>query len=145
MDKADVKPFQLNYNPGTVALYSEYWLRFILFTLRTFNTDTGENGVKYTTKQHKVLSELKELISNEAPLEENIHRKVIEISQVFIEHNDFSTKWPSPLKYFCSVMAWDYSTERWRRPGTYTSFLAGVQFCMRALPFILFSNVRKEL
>ena len=133
MDKPDAKPFQLNYNDGTVARYSECWLRFILFTLRTFNTDTGENGVKYTDKQRKVLGELKGLISEEAPLEELVHRKVIEISRAFIEHKDFTTNWPSPLKYFCSVMAWDYSTERWRRPGTYTPFLAGIQFCMRVL------------
>lgn len=134
MDKADTKPFQVHYNDGTLARYSEYWLRFMLFVLRTFYIeDTGENGVKYTEDQREAVRELRDLISAEVPSEGDIHQKVLEVSKAFIDHEDFSTNWPSPLKYFCSVMAWDYCTERWRRPGTYTPFLAGVQFCMRVL------------
>jgi hypothetical protein len=134
INKADTKPFQVHYNDGTLARYSEYWLRFILFMLRTFDIeDTGNNGVKYTTHQHEAIGELRALVSMEIPSEEDVHQKILEISKTFIDHEDFSTNWPSPLKYFCSVMAWDYSTERWRRPGTYTPFLAGIQFCMRVL------------
>jgi len=133
LDKADTKPFQLNYHDGTLARYSEYWLRFILFMLRTFNTETGENGVKYSPDQCKVLGELKVLIAKEVPSEKDVDAKVLEISKALIDHEDFSTDWPSPLKYFCCVMAWDSATERWRRPGRYTPFLAGMQFCMRVL------------
>jgi len=145
IDKADTKPFQVHYSDGTLARYSEYWLRFILFTLRTFNiSDTGENGVKYTEYQHEAVRDLRTLISAEVWSEEDIHQKILEISKDFMNHEDFSTNWPSPLKYFCSVMAWDYSTERWRRPGTYTPFLAGIQFCMRVLSceILLPSNER---
>jgi len=106
----------------------------MLFALRTFDIeDTGENGVKYTTHQRKTIGELRALISAEVPSEKDVHQKILKISETFIDHEDYSTNWPSPLKYFCSVMAWDYSTERWRRPGTYTPFLAGIQFCMRVL------------
>jgi len=132
-DKADAKPFQLNYDDDTIARYSEYWLRFILFALRTAHTETGENGVKYTADQYEVLQELKDLISKEVPSEKDVFQKVMEISRAFIDHNDFSTKSPSPLKYFCCIMAWDSATKRWRRPGTYTPFLAGIQFCIRVL------------
>jgi hypothetical protein len=30
IDKADTKPFQVHYSGGTLARYSEYWLRFML-------------------------------------------------------------------------------------------------------------------
>ena len=134
VDKADTKPFQVHYNEGTLTRYSECWVRLILFMLRTFDIeDTGVNGVKYTENQREAVRELGDLISAEVPSEEDVHQKVLEISKGLIDHDDFSTVWPCPLKYFCSVMAWDYSTERWRRPGTYTPFLAGIQFCMRVL------------
>jgi hypothetical protein len=55
-DKADPKPFQVHYHDGTVARYSEYWLHFILFALRTFNAETGENGVKYIPDQCELRS-----------------------------------------------------------------------------------------
>jgi len=58
--------------------------------------DTGENGVKYTSDQYKVLNELKELISEEVPSEEEVFQKLMKVSRVFIDHNDFSTKSPSP-------------------------------------------------
>ena len=106
MNKADTKPFQVHYNDGTLARYSEYWLRFMLFTLCTFDIeDTGENGVKYTTHQREVISELRALISAEVSSEKHVHQKILDISKTFIDHEDFSTNWPSPLKYFCSVMA----------------------------------------
>lgn len=132
-DKADPKPFQLKYKDGTEERYSDYWARFMVFALRTFGIDTGVNGVKYSENQRKVLGELKELISKEIPSEKDVDEKVLEISEAFLDHEDFSTNSPCALKYFCSVMAWDSATERWRRPGTYTPFLAGLQFCMRVL------------
>ena len=56
------QPFQLYYDPHTVPRYSELWLRFILFTLRTFELNPGDNDVKYTTAQSQALYDLKELI-----------------------------------------------------------------------------------
>jgi len=61
------KPFQLYYDPNTVPRYSEYWLRFILFSLRTFELNPGENDVQYTTTQKQALYELKLIILQESP------------------------------------------------------------------------------
>jgi hypothetical protein len=45
------KSFQLYYDPGTVMRYSEFWLRFILFSLRMVELTSGDNDVKYTIDQ----------------------------------------------------------------------------------------------
>jgi hypothetical protein len=67
MGSACDKPFQVYYSPSTIARYSEFWLRFILFTLRTVNPNPGENDVNYTTGQIEALKELKVIISKESP------------------------------------------------------------------------------
>ena len=127
------KPFQLYYEPDTVPRYSEYWLRFILFALRTFESNTGENDVQYTIAQSEALSELKEIISQESPTDLQLHSQLLHLSLLFISQGDFENKSPSAIKYFCRVMGWDPAKERWRRAGAYTLFLAGMQFCMRVL------------
>src|SRR5262245_31283002 len=140
------KPFQIHYDESTIKRYAEYWSRFILFTLRAFELQNSENGVQYTSKQLKVLQELKALTARESPSDTKIKRKVLKLSRLFIEHEDYKTTFPCALKYFCSVMGWDYATERWRQPGTYTPFLAGIQFCIRMLTceFALPSSRRDE-
>jgi hypothetical protein len=130
---ASEKPFQVYYSAGTIARYSEFWLRFILFTLRTANANPGENDVKYTMGQLEALNELKKIISKESPTDSELHSQLLHVSKLFISQKDFPINSPSPIKYFCCVMGWDSGKEVWRRPGTYTPFLAAMQFCMRVL------------
>jgi hypothetical protein len=127
------QPFQLYYDPQTVPRYSEYWLRFILFALRTFELNPGDNDVKYTTAQSQALYDLKELILKESPTDLELHSQLLYVSEVFISQEDFEGSSSSAIKYFCRVMGWDSAKERWRRAGAYTPFLAGMQFCMRVL------------
>ena len=61
------KPFQLYYDPGTVSRYSEFWVRFNLFLLRTFELNPGDNDVKYMVTQRQALCDLKKLILKESP------------------------------------------------------------------------------
>jgi Orsellinic acid/F9775 biosynthesis cluster protein D len=133
MGSACDKPFQVYYSPSTIARYSEFWLRFILFTLRTINANAGENDVKYTRGQRKALKKLKKIISKESPTDFELYSQLLRVSKLFISQKDFENDSPSPIKYFCCVMGWDSAKEVWRRPGTYTPFLAAMQFCMRVL------------
>lgn len=143
--EADQKPFQLYYDKGTIKRYSEYWLRLILFTLRTFDLNNEDDGVKYTLIQCKVLCELRKLITDEKCTDEELYSKLLQLSRVLIDHDDFSTKGPSVIKYFCSIMAWDSATERWRQPGSYTPFLAAIQFCIRVLACeIILPSTRRD-
>ena len=127
------KPFQLYYDPGTVARYSEFWLRLILFSLRTFQSTPGDNDVKYTDDQSRALFDLKNTILKENPTDCELHSCLLHVSDLFISEEDFESNSISPIKYFCCVMGWDSAKERWRLPGTYTPFLAAMQFCMRVL------------
>jgi hypothetical protein len=127
------QPFQLYYDPGTVARNSEFWLRFILFSLRTVELIPGDNDVKYTTDQRQALLDLKKIILEENPTDPELHSQLLRVSNLFISEEDFETNSISPIKYFCCVMGWDSAKERWRRAGVYTPFLAGMQFCMRVL------------
>lgn len=108
------KPFQLYYDAGTITRYSEFWLRFILFSLRTFELNPDDNDVKYTTSQSQTLYELKELISQESPVELELHSQLLYVSQLFISQEDFENSSISAIKYFCCVMGWDSAKERWR-------------------------------
>jgi len=130
-DKCDKTPFQLYYDSGTLDRYSGYWVRLFFFILRTMNDDSID-GVKYTGDQKRIIHDLRQMIDEEVPDEETIDQLILKVSQSLIEQSDFS-EYISPIKYYCSVMGWDSMTERWRRPSTYTPFLAGMQFCIRVL------------
>jgi len=108
------KPFQLYYDPGTVARYSEFWLRFILFSLHTFELNPGDNDVNYTMGQKQVLHKLKELILKESPTNVDLHSQLLDVSNLFISQEDFESNSTSPIKYFCCVMGWDSAKEWWR-------------------------------
>jgi hypothetical protein len=133
INEADQKPFQLYYNDGTIKRYSTHWLRLILFTLRS--SDPGRNGIgiRYTMAQKEALRALSEPSQREDGTGRDLEGKLLQLSRTLIDQHDFSTGSPSVIKYFCSIMAWDPATKRWRRPGTYTPFLAAIQFCIRVL------------
>ena len=55
---------------------------------------------------------------------------MLEFAMSLVKHSDFKPEL-SAIKYFCSVMSYNLSERRWKRPGEYTNFLAGIQFEIR--------------
>ena len=107
----------------------------MLFCQRTHGV---RDGVQLDTKQAEILQRLEDAISNPNPnsdrqsVEESIDLLTLEFSVSLIEHSDFKPE-TSAIKYFCDVMGYNLSEHRWKQPGEYTNFLAGIQFGIRVL------------
>jgi len=125
------KPFRMYYSD--LRSYTSYWTRLMLFCQRT---EGIEDGVQLDTEQAGILRRLEGAVSNPDPnrsrseWEESIDVIMLEFTVSLIKHSNFKPEL-SAIKYFCGVMGYNSSEHRWKQPGEYTNFLAGIQFGIR--------------
>jgi len=126
VDEPYEKPFRMYYSD--LRTYTSYWIRLMLFCLRTHNI---EDGVRLDTEQAEMLQNLVVAVFNPEPdYEESTDVATLNFIVSLVKHSDFKPE-PSAIKFFCGVMGYNLSEHRWKRAGEYTPFLAGIQFGIR--------------
>ena len=132
-DEPHSKPFRMYYSD--LRRYTSYWTRLMLFCRRTHKI---EDGVQLDIEQVEILQRLEEVVSksdsnrSHGDCEESIDMIMRELAVSLIKHSDFKPEL-SAIIYFCSVMGYNLSENRWKRAGEYTPFLAGIQFGIHVL------------
>lgn len=125
------KPFRMYYSD--LRGYTSYWTRLILFCRRIYKI---KDEVQLDMEQAEILQPLEEAVSkpdtndNHNEWEESIDEIMLRFAMSLIKHSDFKPEL-SAIIYFCGVMDYNLSEHRWKRPGEYTPFLAGIQFGIR--------------
>jgi hypothetical protein len=113
----------------------------MIFVLRGMNDASQEYGIEYTESQLGALGEIKKELEKEDVSNEELDRKVLAASLLFIKHSNF-VKQRSALLYFTDVIGYHLGWKRWRGLDDYTQILAGIQWVMRMV--VLESAIPKD-
>ena len=57
---------------------------------------------------------------------------ILSLSVEFIKHSNFNSV-KSALTYFSDILGWDDTTEHFKPPHHYTTYLAQLKFCIRCI------------
>ena len=109
-----MRPFRTYFKDSTIDIYTSYWQQFFCFCLRILGEESMY-GVELKPRQRTLLAKLQEMVELEDPTNEQLDKKVQELSVEMIMHSDYCRQ-KSVLRYFCGILGYNLSMKQWRRP-----------------------------
>ncbi len=134
------RPFGLKEIASTMERYHLLWKRYLCYCTRAWQLGQAEAeeqlGVVFTEAQWALLDRIGELL--EAPAvpgddDEALQRAIFEFCIASLKQKVAGNVFVNPLLHFTAVLGIDGERRSWKRAADYTSQLAGILWCARAL------------